>query len=65
MGFQEKAEQRYRGDSGRAYYEGKRSIPDAAYPWVARLRAAKIAPYVTASDTVLEYGEGRAGIWRH
>ena len=58
MGFQEKTEQRYKGDSGRAYHEDKRSIPDAAYSWVARLRAAKIAPYVTASDTVLEYGAG-------
>lgn len=58
MGFQEKTEQRYRGDSGRVYHETKRSIPDAAYSWVARLRAAKIAPYVTASDTVLEYGVG-------
>jgi SAM-dependent methyltransferase len=58
MDFQERTEQRYKADSGRAYHEGKRSIPDAAYPWVARLRAEKIAPYVAASDTVLEYGVG-------
>ncbi len=58
MDFEERTKQRYRADSGRLYHEGKRSIPEAAYPWVARLRAEKIAPYVTVTDTVLEYGVG-------
>ncbi|MBE0537398.1 MAG: class I SAM-dependent methyltransferase [Phycisphaerae bacterium] len=58
MDFQERTEQRYKAHSGRTYHESKRSIPDAAYPWVARMRAEKIAPYVSASDTVLEYGVG-------
>jgi len=58
MDFQERTEQRYKADSGRAYHEGKRSIPDAAYPWVARLRAEKITPYVKLEDIVLEYGVG-------
>ena len=56
--FEERIEQRYTNSSGRAYHKDKRSIPDAAYPWVARLRAEKIAPYVTPSDTVFEYGVG-------
>lgn len=43
---------------GKAYHDTKRFIPDCAYPWVARLRAEKIAPYVSDNDTVLEYGVG-------
>ncbi len=58
MDFEQRAKQRYEGADGRAYHETKRSIPDEAYPWVARLRAKKIAPYVNADDSVLEYGVG-------
>src|SRR5258708_7186674 len=48
----------YTGDAGRNYHESKRAIPAAAFPWVARLRAEKIAPCVTERDVVLEYGVG-------
>jgi SAM-dependent methyltransferase len=48
----------YRGDAGHRYHEEKRGIPEAAYPWVARLRAAKFAPHVGPQETVLEYGVG-------
>ena len=48
----------YTGDAGRNYHESKRAIPTAAFPWVARLRAEKVAPYVTERDVVLEYGVG-------
>ncbi len=58
MGFRERTEERYKAERGRAYHESKRSIPKAAYPWVARLRAEKIAPYIKAADVVLEYGVG-------
>jgi len=56
--FEETVEQRYRGEQGREYHVGKRSIPECAYPWVASLRARKIQPHVAATDTVLEYGVG-------
>jgi SAM-dependent methyltransferase len=52
------SEDRYRGLSGRRYHEGKRAIPDAAYPWVARARALKLTPFVRLEDVVLEYGVG-------
>jgi SAM-dependent methyltransferase len=48
----------YLGDAGRRYQAGKRAVPDAAYDWVARLRAEKFAPHVGTDDTVLEYGAG-------
>jgi len=56
--FQDKIKQRYSADMGKAYHDTKRFIPDCAYPWVARLRAEKITPYVRENDTVLEYGVG-------
>ena len=49
---------RYTGDSGRSYHESRFAIPDAAYPWVARLRARKIASQVRPDDTVVEFGVG-------
>jgi len=49
---------RYEGDPGRHYHESKRAVPDAAYPWVARLRAGKLARHIQAGDTVLEFGVG-------
>ncbi len=58
MDFEQTAKQRYEGADGRAYHETKRSIPDEAYPWVARLRAKKISPHVRPDDCVLEYGVG-------
>jgi SAM-dependent methyltransferase len=54
----DQAQRHYRGDAGRRYHLEKRGIPDAARPWVARLRGRKFAPYVRASDVVLEYGVG-------
>jgi SAM-dependent methyltransferase len=52
------AERHYRGEQGRNYHEKKRAVPESAVPWVARLRAEKIQPFVQAGDTVFEYGAG-------
>lgn len=48
----------YQGEAGRRYHEIKRGVPEAALPWIARLRAAKIQPHVRPDDSVLEYGAG-------
>lgn len=48
----------YRGDAGRRYHNEKRALPEAAFAWVARLRAEKFAPFVKPGDVVLEYGVG-------
>jgi len=58
MTFEDKIQQRYSGEKGRQYHRTKRSIPDSAYQWVAKLRAAKIHPHINKTDTVLEYGVG-------
>jgi len=58
MNVEDNVKQRYKGEEGKKYHETKRFIPDSAYPWVARLRVSKIAPYVTEDDRVLEYGVG-------
>ena len=52
------ATRHYEGDAGRAYHTGKRGLPPAAYPWVARLRAEKFSQHVRATDTVVEFGVG-------
>ena len=52
------AARHYQGDAGRAYHAGKRGLPPAAFPWVARLRVEKFAPHVRATDTVVEFGVG-------
>jgi len=54
----EQAQRHYRGEAGRRYQLEKRAIPEAAIPWVARLRAEKISAHVRPSDAVLEYGAG-------
>jgi SAM-dependent methyltransferase len=54
----DQAQRRYRGEAGRRYHQNKRGIPERALPWVARLRAEKLAPFIQQSDTVLEYGVG-------
>lgn len=51
-------ERHYQGEKGREYHQKKRSIPERAIPWVARLRAEKIQPHVQSSDTVFEFGAG-------
>jgi SAM-dependent methyltransferase len=48
----------YQGEAGRRYHFEKRGIPEIAYPWIARLRAAKFAPHVRSGDVVFEYGAG-------
>ncbi len=48
----------YVGESGRASHARRFAIPDAAYDWVARSRARKIAPHVSAAHTVVEFGVG-------
>jgi len=58
MDFEQRAKQRYEGADGRAWHETKRSVPDEACPWIAKLRARKIAPHVNPDDIVLEYGVG-------
>jgi SAM-dependent methyltransferase len=58
MTFEDKIRQRYSGEKGRQYHQRKRSVPDAAYPWIAGLRATKIQPHINKTDTVLEYGVG-------
>ena len=52
------AARHYQGTAGRAYHEGKRGLPPAAFPWVARLRAEKFAPHIRAADIVVEFGVG-------
>ena len=54
----EQPERHYRGEAGKRYHGEKRAIPDAAIPWVARLRAEKLAAQARPSDVVLEYGAG-------
>jgi SAM-dependent methyltransferase len=56
--MEDKAKGRYQGVEGQRYHSHKRAIPAQAEPWVARLRAAKLAPHIRLSDTVLEYGVG-------
>jgi SAM-dependent methyltransferase len=54
----ERAEAFYRGEAGQRYQREKRAIPDAAFPWVARLRAEKFQPHVRKTDIVVELGVG-------
>jgi SAM-dependent methyltransferase len=54
----ESAKRHYTGNPGQRYHHGKRMLPDLAYPWVARLRAEKLAPYIQPTDAVFEYGTG-------
>jgi SAM-dependent methyltransferase len=58
MTFEEKIKERYSGEKGKNYHGSKRSIPESAYSWVAKLRAEKIAPYIKQTDTIFEYGVG-------
>jgi SAM-dependent methyltransferase len=48
----------YRGQAGHTYHTVKRGIPDRAYPWIAGMRARKLAGHVHEDDVVLEYGVG-------
>lgn len=50
--------ERYRGTNGAEYHFVQRGIPEAAYLWVARSRAAKLRPLIAKEDEVLEYGVG-------
>jgi SAM-dependent methyltransferase len=54
----EQAIRHYRGEAGQRYHHDKRAVPAAAFPWLSRLRAEKLAPHVRSSDIVLEYGVG-------
>jgi SAM-dependent methyltransferase len=54
----EQAHRYYRGEAGRQYHESKRGLPEQASPWVASLRAHKLAPLIGRDDVVLEYGVG-------
>jgi SAM-dependent methyltransferase len=57
-GITESAQALYQGASGRAYHEGKRALPAAAVPWVARARAELFQPAVRTTDSVFEFGCG-------
>lgn len=48
----------YRGESGRAYHEGKRGLSPRALAWVMEARAEKFQPWVDATATVFELGVG-------
>jgi SAM-dependent methyltransferase len=48
----------YQGEAGKRYHHEKRGVPATAFPWIARLRAAKFAPYVRSTDVVFEFGVG-------
>lgn len=54
----DRAEEAYRGHSGREYHETKRALVPAALPWVMELRVRKLQPHVGRNDTVLEFGAG-------
>lgn len=56
--LRQKAIRHYTGDQGRQYHESKRAIPEAAFSWIARLRAEKIGPFIKPEDVVFEYGVG-------
>ncbi|HRI15016.1 MAG TPA: methyltransferase domain-containing protein [Verrucomicrobiota bacterium] len=48
----------YLGEAGRAYHEGKRSLPPGALPWVARARAELFQPHLDETAAVFEWGCG-------
>jgi SAM-dependent methyltransferase len=48
----------YAGEAGRRYHDVVHGIPEQAYPWLARIRAAKFRPFIGSGDVVLEYGVG-------
>ena len=48
----------YRGEAGQRYQQEKRAVPPEAFPWVARLRAEKLQPFIKPTDTVVEFGAG-------
>jgi SAM-dependent methyltransferase len=52
------SEQHYRGEAGQRYQQQKRAVPEAAVPWVARLRAEKFQPLIRPTDCVVELGVG-------
>jgi SAM-dependent methyltransferase len=52
------SEQHYRGEAGQRYQQQKRSVPEAAIPWLARLRAEKFQELIRTTDSVVELGVG-------
>lgn len=58
MTFTDRIQEQYTGMQGQKYHATLNTVPDNAYPWVARTRARKMAPFVAAQHTVLEYGAG-------
>jgi SAM-dependent methyltransferase len=48
----------YRGEAGQRYQQQKRAVPEAAVPWVAKLRGEKFQPFIKSTDTVVEFGVG-------
>jgi SAM-dependent methyltransferase len=54
----DEAMRHYRGEAGRVYHGHKRAVPASAVPWVAGLRAEKLARHVLPGDRVFEFGVG-------
>ncbi len=52
------SEEHYRGEAGQRYQQQKRAVPEAAAPWVTKLRAEKFQPFIKQKDTVVEFGVG-------
>jgi SAM-dependent methyltransferase len=52
------ARQAYRGAAGQAYHGEKRAVPQAAIPWLIRVRAAVFQPEIGLMDSVIELGCG-------
>ncbi len=58
MHFSDRVAQQYQGEKGQNYHATLNFVPEPAYPWVARQRAAKLSAHIRAAHTVLEYGVG-------
>jgi SAM-dependent methyltransferase len=52
------ADRHYVGEASQEYHGKKRAIPEVAVPWVSRLRAEKLQPFIRDTDTVFEFGAG-------
>lgn len=56
--FEKRVKDHYVEDQGKTYHLKKRGLGEDLFPWVIRLRAEKFQPFISASDSVFEYGAG-------
>jgi len=49
----------YTGPAGWIYQRVQRELPAPARPWVARLRARKLLPWLRPEDVIFEFGAGQ------